>query len=781
MLAPPPPTLESLPAGAILYAGMGTATVLPDADFETYSEAGFVWNAARQAWDGPPNAPQNKKGLPVVGAAVYALHPSTEVLSLAYDLKDGRGRRRWLPGDPPPSDLFAHLAAGGLLEAWNSGFEHWIWNHVCVPKYGWPLLPLRQLRCAMAKARAFALPGALGKAADVLQLKNRKDADGDRLLKKFSVPRNPTKNDPRWRIKPADDPTDAARLYAYNAGDIAAEAEASSLVPDLSAEELEIWLADQEINYRGVAVDAKAVADCIAIVSEAFDLYNAEIKMLTMGAVEKASQLDRLKAWLATRGVHVAGLDEDALDELLGKGPASLLTTDTLTRRVLEIRQLIGSASIKKLFAITNQKTLANRLHDLFSYHAARTGRATGNGPQPHNLPKAGPDVYKCHACHHYFGAHTEQCPWCAAMVPLDLLKPQEWTADCIDDALAVLATRSLAAVEMYFGNACQLIVGCLRGLFVAADGHDLIASDYSAIEGVVTAALAGEQWRLEVFRAKEDIYLYAASKITGVSVETYKEYKKRTGKHHPDRQPFGKIAELSSGFGGWIGAWLSFGAGEFFTDDEIKRHILAWRDASPAIVEFWGGQYRGLPWNADYRQEYFGLEGAAVQAVLNPGTEYTVCAQHWAARPVSYVMRGRTLYCRLPSGRYLTYHNARVFAGAGGGLHKEAYGLNYWGWNTNPKMGGFGWVPMDTYGGKLCENVVQAVARDILMHAIVKLQRAGYPVVLHVHDEIVAEIVKGWGSVEEFERLMGELPDWANGWPLRAAGGWRGHRYRKD
>lgn len=761
---------------------MGTATVLPDADFETYSEAGFIWNADRQGWDCLPSAPQGRKGLQTVGVAVYALHPATEVLSLKYDLKDGRGQRHWIPGQPLPADLFAYIAAGGLLEAWNSGFEHWIWNHVCVPRYGWPPLPLRQLRCAMAKARAHALPGDLDMTSQVLNLKRGKDPDGARLLKKFSIPRDPTKTDPRRRITPAEDPTDAAKLYAYNGRDIEAEAEASSMTPDLQPEELEYWLADQEINYRGVAVDAKAVADCSAIVHQAFERYNAELVAITGGAVEKASQLERMKGWLAGRGVHVGSLDEEGLEAVLEREGL-----DPTSRRVLEIRQLIGSASIKKLFAITNQKTAANRLHDLFSFHAARTGRATGNGPQPQNLFKGGPMLYLCTHCQKWFGAKDDDdyyCPWCGKLIPVDRVKPLEWTIAAIEDALEVIGTRSLEAVEMYFGDALLLVCGCLRGLFVAADGHDLMASDYSAIEAVVIAALAGEQWRLDVFASKRDIYLASAAKITGNTLEFYEDYKKRTGQHHPHRQPFGKISELSLAYGGWTGAMIAFGADEFFSLEEMVANVKRWRAESPAIVEWWGGQHRGLPWDGPYYQpEMFGLEGAAVQAIQNPGQEFTVLAPHAASRPVTFVVRGDVLYCRLPSGRYLTYHHPRLVITSKGPHKGNAFAITFEGWNTNPNMGMPGWVQMDTYGPKLAENIVQAVARDILMAAILRLQRAGYPVVLHVHDEIVAEILKGWGSIEEFERCMNLMPPWAAGWEkfLRATGGWRGRRYRKD
>lgn len=782
-MIPPPPVLLNLTAGTVLFAGAGTATVLADFDFETYSPAGFIWNDDLNAWEKPPpfnkasGGKTNKRGLGLVGAARYTEHPDAEVLSLAYDLKDGRGRRWWRPGDPPPADLFAHIAAGGLLEAHNSAFEGWVWRNICVPKYGWPPLPQRQQRCSMAKARAHALPGALDNLADVLRLTHRKNPDGKRLLDKFSVPRNPTKTDPRRRIELWQEPDDAVRLYTYNGDDIAAEAEASSKIPDLPPDELELWLCDQEINTRGVAVDSEAIENCAAIIEQAYERYNAELYTLTGGAVEKASQLARMQGWLAGHGVYMPSMDEDAITEALKD-----VWMPIPAQRALEIRQLVGSASVKKLYALRNQTTRAGRVHDLFLYHVGRTGRFAGADAQPQNLPKSGPDLWRCTACSRHFGAHIHVCPWCGTVMapPSKTNKPMEWNAAAIEDALEIIATRSLDLVEMFFGDAVKLVSGCVRGLIVAAPGHDFICSDYSAIEAVVLAALAGEEWRLDVFRTHGKIYETSASKITGIPFAEYETYKRETGQHHPTRAKIGKIAELASGYQGWIGAWKNFGADQYFTDDEIKRHILAWRAESPAIVEFWGGQERNKFDDNSYYRELYGLEGAAISAVLNPGQLFTVQANHPDSRPISYFVYNDVLYCRLPSGRLLTYHQPRLTPSTRP-YQEGNLTLSFMGWNSNPKMGAAGWVRMETYGGKLTENVVQAVARDILAHAIIQLTHALYPVVLHVHDEIVAEVPHGLGDVGDFERIMGALPEWCASWPVKAAGGWRGRRYRKD
>lgn len=752
-------------AGRKLLTLRGYSTVLPDMDFETYSEAGYRWDETLQKWRALPGAAQDKKGLTVVGAAVYAQHPSTEVLSLYYNLKDGNPRKLWIPGMPPPIDLFNYLANGGLIEAHNSSFEHWIWNHVCVPKYGWPRLSQLQLRCSLAKARFSALPGKLSNLGKQLELIVQKDKRGDSLLDKFSVPRNPTAKDKRKRILPTEDP-EGRDLYQYNDTDIVSESEASACLPDLEGEELEFWLLDQEINYRGVQIDVAAVQGACLIIDACLRDADAELHTLTGGAVGKASELPALKAFLAGQGVNVEKLRKDDIEILLEDETLNLTLP---ARRALEIRQIAGSASVKKAYAMRIQMSPAGRLHDLFNYHDARSGRPTGRGAQPTNMPKAGPRVTMCH-CFRWHGVHVKRCPWCGSPA-LPMPKVSEWNWRAAMDAIEVIKTGSIAMVRATFGDALLTVSGCMRAMIVAKEGHDLICSDFSAIEGVVIAELAGEQWRHDVFATHGKIYETAAAKMFNEPFENFKKYEEENGgAKHPLRDK-GKKGELGLGFAGWIGAWRNISKGNE-TDEEIKAYILAWRAASPAIVELWGGQYRGLPWARDSYDELYGLEGMAIKAVQNPGV---ACAY----RDTTYLYQDDILYCYLISGRCMKYHRPRL-------SNVEKFGritlqMSYEGWNTNAKNGGVGWIRMSIYGGKFAENVVQAVARDIQRYAMINLNKAGYKIVLHVYDEDVAEIPKGFGSIEEFERIMMLLPDWCKGWPIKAKGGWRAPRYRKD
>jgi len=737
---------STLLAGHRLPAGWGFSTVLPDLDFETYSEAGYTWDNELNKWVSITKSPPH--GLGAVGASAYSEHPSTEVLSLAYDLKDGQGARMWIPSMPPPVELFEHIAKLGLLEAHNSAFEWYIWANVCHARMGWPALPYWLLRDSMAKARAFSLPGKLAKLAEVLKVSDQKIDDGKRLINKLTKPRNPTKKDPRTRIRPEEEPVDGPKFYAYNVGDIKAESAVSALMPDLSTDELELWLLDQCINLRGVHIDSDGLNNCLAIVKQAFEQYTAELISITDGQVQSAGEIGKIINWLGGEGVHMSSIDADHVEEALKREnlPAN-------ARRVLEIRALIGAASVKKLFAIDRRRSADGRLRDLFAFCGAdRTGRFAGRGPQPQNLPNSGPEVVRC-KCDRHYGSHLQECPWCRS--PKAFAESAEWGIDAVNDALTVIASKDLKMVEHYFGDAVAAVSGCLRGLFSAAPGCDFLCSDYSAIEAVVLAMLSGEQWRIDVFRTHGKIYEMSAAKISGVPFEELIRHKEETGEHHPLRKK-GKVNELALGFQGGYGACVAFGADKYMNEEEIRESIKSWRIESPMIVKFW-----------------YGLQDAATAAVQNPGTCY-------AYNGLTYGVKDDVLYCQLLSSRKLSYHQPRLHPDVTP-WGKQVLKLTYMGWNSDYKKGPQGWMRMDTYGGKLCENVVQAIARDILTFAMKNIERAGYAIALHVHDEIVSEVVEGTGSIEEFERIMATMPTWASNWPIRAAGGWRGKRYRKD
>lgn len=814
-----PPRLADLPRGTRLVAGLGYSTITADWDVETYSEAGYEWMPDDFQWDDAKGAFKNhggkwrktatdskgRGGLFAVGAAVYSEDPSCELLSMSYDLKDGRGIRRWRPGLPLPKDFCDYVEAGGLLEAHNAAFERWVSRNVMTPRYGFPLVRLSQQRCSMAKARAYAYPGGLAALGEVLKLDVQKSKEGKDLLELFSKPQNPTKKQPLRRVRPEDAPEKAERLYHYNDVDIETEAEASSKIPDLPDAEQEYWFVDQTINDRGVHVDRGSMLACIEIIEQAHEQYNGELQRLT--GIQRASMGAQILAWLVDRGLYLDSLDEEAVTgalKLLRKcnadydafvawernndmnGPPAPMPDPVATPggmswdvlqeclRVLEVRSLVSSAAVKKVYAMRGQLTKADRLHDLFSFHATRTGRPTGNGPQPTNMPNSGPEVWQC-ACTRWAPVSRWHCAHCGAMRS-PATKTHEWCVEAVEDALLAIQTRSLATVEALWGDAMATVSGVLRGLFTADEGMDLICSDYTAIEAVVNAQLSGEQWRIDVFNGHGKIYEASAAAMFGVPLEEILDYKKRTGNHHPLRKK-GKVAELALGYLGWIGALYDMGGYEG-TEDEAKELCKAWRKASPNIVHLGGGQNIGF---GERRRPYLhGLEGMAVAAIQQPNVEFPVMRKNGTHSGLTMLYAHDILHMFLPSGRSLKYHAPRLTPNTGQNAWR-GLSISYEGWNTNPKNGPVGvWLRMGTYAGKLLENACQATANDILRFGQVNLEKVGYGLVLHVYDENVAEIAKHLGSIEHFEAVMSIMPSWAAGWPIFARGGWRGKRYRK-
>lgn len=744
--------------------------ILPSLDFETYSEAGYIIDPVTKKVTGA--GPRGKGGLPVVGVPVYAEHPSTEILSLKYNLKDGYGIRSWYPGTPPPHPLFDYVMSGGLIEAWNIPFEFWIWNIIGVRRHGWPPLPFQQCVCAMAKSKRYSLPGKLDLATKVLGVEG-KDPDGDRLIRKLCVPHTPTKNRKSVRWAPATAWNDFKALYAYNGQDTVAEDNASALMPDLTEYERRTWLLDRKVNLRGVQVDVPALDACLSILEQAEEGYNAELAQLTNGQVQTVNEVKKFTEWLNLTGCHTATLDKNAVSSLLERNDLQ-----PQHRRTLEIRAILGSANVKKLRTLKLQLSSDGRLREQYSYCGAdRTGRWSAGGVQLQNITSKGPKTCRCEGCEKIFGFEfngvpRQSCPRCGSFM-FHVLK--DWDIKAVEEALADIATRDLRYVEAIWGDPITLLGGCLRGLFIAKEGHKFICCDFSAIEAVVAACLSRCQWRVDVFNGDGKIYEASVSKVTGIPLQEILDYKKQNGKHHPLRGTLGKIRELAGPYGGWVGAWKNFGAEAYFEDEEaIKQDVLKFRAESPEIVEMWGGQFRWVgPGKWDYQPELFGLEGMAIKAILTPGTWHSYL-------DISYIVHNDVLHCRLPSGRFLYYHRPRLVNAEDKLKRGPCYKITFEGYNSNPNKGPIGWHRMETYGGRLFENVDQATSCDIQAEALQRCEDRGYHIVMHTHDEGTAEVPLDFGSVEEMAAIMSERPSWASWWPIRAAG-WTHKRYQKD
>jgi DNA polymerase bacteriophage-type len=745
------------PAGTRFIAGIGESVIVPDFDFETYSEAGYRWDAQLDKWQSLPGLANTNRGLGAVGTRNYVTHQSFQVLSLSWNLKDGKGVRWWRP-DPNlayyprlsvqaakhhPMELLEYVLEGGVIEAWNVYFEWQVWNYHCVPYLGWPLLRQQQCRDAMAKSRAAAFPGKLANAGVVLKLSEQKDSEGTRLIRKLTVPKNPTKGNPALRWTPFTAAEDFEKFYAYNRQDICTEAEASLRLPDLTPREHKNWQTDFRINMRGMQVDRPAIEDCIAIIEQAESKYNGELNQITNGAVRESTEVSKILAWAKGQGVYLDSLDEDTISAALKREdyPAGVL-------RVLRIRQMLAFGSVKKFYALRAQSTPTGRLYDQYVYYGAHTGLWNGQGVQPANL---------------YKGIFS---------------KPEE-----VERALAIIRSRCLELVEYEYHphDALEVIASCLRSMFIASPGHRLISADFTAIQAVATSCMANETWRIDVFRTHGKIYEAMAAMLTGKPLQFYLDYKKQHGKHHPDRQ-LGKLAVLSADFGAWIHGWKRFGAEEYGDDEFIKQLILKTRSAIPNVCNLWGGQTINR-YRQNEEQRLYGLEGAAISAVLQPG-------QCFSSRPgsplgVLYQMHEDTLYCRPPSGGFIRYHEPRLQPSTRDGATRWEYELSYMGWNSNAMKGAVGWLRMKLYGGVFTQNTISHMCREVQADTLVRLETHGYPIAMHTHDENVADVLKGCGSVAHYMELVRQLPAWAvcedgGPWPIKVPDAWEAHRYGK-
>lgn len=341
----------------------------------------------------------------------------------------------------------------------------------------------------------------------------------------------------------------------------------------------------------------------------------------------------------------------------------------------------------------------------------------------------------RVHGLLQFYGAQRTG-RWCGRLCQIQNL-PQNHIPDL---ALArdLVKTGRYDDLETLFESTPNVLSELIRTAFVPRPGTRFIVADFSAIEARVIAWLSGEQWRLDVFQQGGDIYCASASQMFGVPVEKH-------GQNAHLRQK-GKIAELALGYGGSVGALTAMGALEMgLTEDELPELVKQWRAANPHITKLW--------WDVD----------AAATKALEEKTETAVGM-------IRFVYQSKKLFVVLPSGRKLCYMRPDFTTNRFGNRS-----MCYMGVGENKK-----WTTIETYGPKLVENIVQAIARDLLALAMLRLRNAGYEIVMHIHDEAVLEVPIGESSVEEICAIMGEAPPWAAGLPLRADG-YECDFYKKD
>jgi DNA polymerase len=638
-----------------------------------------------------------------VGAYKYAIDPTTDVLCAAYAVDDDPVQL-WVPGSPVPTEfLEAAQNPDWVIAAHNDAFESAIEQYVLHLRQDWPIVPPERHICTMAMALADGLPASLSAVADALELSNRKDAAGERLMHQTSKPRRAHKHEDPDRTYWFDDTERLNRLYSYCKQDVEVERELHNRLRALSPTEYALWILSSKINDRGFCVDRKFAEAARQIARAAAPEIDAELAELTGGAVTGINQIARLQEWLQQQGSTVKKLDKKTIEKLLLDPDQPLQV-----RRVAELRLGGAQAAVKKVDALLARAGDDDRVRGAFRYHGAATGRWSGEGFQPQNLKRP--------------------------------------TVKDLDNAIAAIATGNYQHVKERYDRPLSVVGDCIRSTICAAPGHVLIGADFSAIESRVLAWVAGEEWKLDSYRRydatrdpKDEPYCVTACKIFRVPPSSFT-------KDSPERA-VGKICDLAFGYMGGLGAWRKFEP-DRFTDDEVKQFQAEWRAAHSQIKRFW-----------------YQLDRAAWTAVHERG-RIVSCDR------IAFKCNGAFLELKLPSGRKLSYpvpkikiEDARnqtvVFADNAAGQFKDCRHGN------------------GAYGGLWTENIVSGIARDLLAEALLRIEAAGYPIVLHVHDEIVAEVPIDFASTDAFLQLMTRKPAWALELPI-AASAWNGTRYCK-
>lgn len=701
------------------------------------------------------------------GPYVYAMHPSTTALLASYKIGDGP-LKRWRRGEPCPDDIRAHVEAGGEIGAHNAAFERLIWWHVMAPRFGWPRPAMKQFRCTAVTAAAMSLPRSLERLGDALDLKVKKDKRGKDLMKIHSIPQGFDANGEAIWHPLADDPTSLEAYHTYCDFDVLTEEAADRRLVPLSDDEMEVYWLNETINDRGLRIDVKSAVAAVGMIARAKEKINQELIAVTGGYVTAVTKTADMKAWIAQQGVEMPSMDKDDVDEFLHE-------YDDLperVKRVLELRQEGAKPSVEKISAMLDRVCADGRARGVYLHHGAgQTGRFSSRGVQAHNMPK-----YR-----KSFEKEIENG------LRLDTLFTMIRTGD--PDALEFMYGPEL-------GRPLHLLSDAVRSFIWAAPGHELIDADYSSIEGRMAAWFAGEHWKLDAFRALDrgeghGIYELAAAGIYGISVEDVTK----------EHRPTGKVAELSCQYQTGVG-----GIRKFARQSKIKMHKLfpaLWEAADEDQREFcekrfsdrvaahdpntealgregWiAGELIKVGWRGKHPGIVAGwklLEDAAIAAVENPGSVHSVMG-------VKYIVAHGFLFCQLPSTRCLAYGAPKMQETEAPWADKtlepakreKKMSLTVRGVDAQTEK----WTRFPVYGGSLFNNVVQGSARDILVAGMRKAEAAGYPIVLHTHDEMAAEVPRGFGDVKEFERLICELPAWADGLPL-TADGWRSKRYHK-
>lgn len=652
------------------------------------------------------------------GSYRYILDPSFEILLFAYSL------------DGMPVEVI-DVASGQIIPLWlknalknplyikhayNAAFE-WF----ALSKYlGW--LPPDQWRDTMLHALYCGYPASLDAAGKAMGLPEdkKKLTTGKALIRYFCVPCKPSNaNGNRTRNLPKHDPDKWKLFKEYNGQDVVTEMEidrrlSAFPVPAFVQKQ---WETDLQMNARGVAADMELVRGALVIGAIVKSRLMTEARQLS--GLDNPNSIRQLAQWLTDAtdsDAEITSVTKETVATMLKQPqPANV-------QRMLEIRQELGKTSTKKYDALETCIADDGRVRGLLQFYGAnRTGRWAGRLVQVQNLPRA----------------YTHPLP----------------------PARQLVKDRNIDGLRMMYGSINDTLSQLIRTAFVATPGNVLIDADFSAIEARVISWLAGQEWRLEVFRTHGKIYEASASQMFHVPIEKIKK-----GNPEYALRQRGKVAELALGYQGGVSAMRRMDVGhnlDDLSDDEVKGIVDRWRETNSMIRDLWNI-----------------IDSAAITVITYGGAQTirseTTDAIITLACELDVITGTRYMTILLPSGRKLYYPSPEI-------------GVNRWG---NPSVSYMGqnqttkrWERVETYGGKLVENIVQAIARDCLAIAIENLEAQGLHVVFHIHDEVVID-TPAWADedtmLETVTKIMTKPIPWAQALPLNADG-WVDKFFKKD
>ena len=601
--------------------------------------------------------------------------------------------------------------------------------------------------CTMACAYAHALPGALEALGPVLGLPadQLKLAAGKKLIQLLCVPHKGKQYDSKSH------PAEWVAFLDYGTQDITALREVYKRLPkhNYVGVHHDIWVLDQEINERGFQVDLELCKSALVIRDAMREYLEREVTELTGGVITKGTQRERiLHHMIGEYGFFMLDMTADTIKKVLEEDA----TLAPEARRLLELRRDSSLTSLTKYERALERAGADGRIRYSLQFSGAgRTGRWAGRGVQPHNMPR-----------------------------------PKREAEEIENVIIPAILNNTLSFVVDDVNKACQ---DALRGMIIAAEGCELLVGDWANIEGRILAWLANERWKLNAFAANDagtgpDLYklLYAQSFNISVDDVTSKQ------------RQMGKVEELGCGYGGGVGAFIQFAKTYSMDLDELGRIVpglvsaqvygkadkawerafvqgedfglerdvyiacdslkQSWRANNPNIVQMWWDMERAVKWAIDRL--------GSVQQIAHCKIW---CTDRW-------------LIIELPSGRRLLYAQPEIRTTVDydedTGKTTERSVIRYMAANAKQ------WTRERTYGGKLVENITQAIANDVLRASMLRAQTEGYPQILHVHDEQVVEAPIGLFGLNDLLALMEEPLSWAQGLPLKATG-YVAQRYKKE